>query len=400
MLSLAAIYRRLRATIGRVPVVRRAFGRSSMSQSQASTIFVNGADPQLPVAGTHQGRHFCFPVYDNYRWSVKRGWTTYRSLVGLSALAHANVLAQHELDFFRSSVGPRTLERSLDEIDAFAMPILDRNQDLFVPGARIHLPRSVLHHIDERVELSRRHHLFGFDLARRLGLEVPKPRGRVLEIGFNEGYSPISLARLGFEVHAIDNSYGLDTSAPGEIAFVAKHANAAINTAYADITKRTPYPDAYFDYVFSASVLEHVIEIDDALREIKRILRPGGLAIHSFGSYHCCDGAHAIAIPDQPWGHSRMTAHEYEDYIRQWRPYEAEASIAWLRTALARRPIASTAVALAKAGFRLSYWAETPSPENHLRHLTPEIVNQALSVNPDISIDDLITRDVYFIATH
>ncbi|MBN2392153.1 MAG: class I SAM-dependent methyltransferase [Anaerolineae bacterium] len=37
-----------------------------------------------------------------------------------------------------------------------------------------------------------------------------------------------------------------------------------------------PYPDASFDAVFSNSVLEHIPQLDPVLREVTRVLRPGG----------------------------------------------------------------------------------------------------------------------------
>jgi len=40
-----------------------------------------------------------------------------------------------------------------------------------------------------------------------------------------------------------------------------------------------PYPDGYFDGVFSKSVLEHVTNTDNFFRQSLRVLRPGGVAV-------------------------------------------------------------------------------------------------------------------------
>ena len=49
----------------------------------------------------------------------------------------------------------------------------------------------------------------------------------------------------------------------------------------ADITNCPQIPDASFDAIFSISVLEHVTHIQDAGREITRLLRPGGITMHA-----------------------------------------------------------------------------------------------------------------------
>ena len=45
-----------------------------------------------------------------------------------------------------------------------------------------------------------------------------------------------------------------------------------------------PYPDAFFDFVYSYSVMEHVMDPELALREIHRVLKPGGVSLHNFPS--------------------------------------------------------------------------------------------------------------------
>lgn len=45
-----------------------------------------------------------------------------------------------------------------------------------------------------------------------------------------------------------------------------------------DITAM-PIPDASYDMVYASHVLEHVIDDDAALREIHRVLKPGGIAV-------------------------------------------------------------------------------------------------------------------------
>ena len=44
--------------------------------------------------------------------------------------------------------------------------------------------------------------------------------------------------------------------------------------------KHIPFPDGSFDVVFSSNVMEHIADEDSIHREMKRVLRPGGVAVH------------------------------------------------------------------------------------------------------------------------
>jgi SAM-dependent methyltransferase len=45
-----------------------------------------------------------------------------------------------------------------------------------------------------------------------------------------------------------------------------------------------PFADAEFEFVYSTSVMEHVLDPGRALAQIARVLRPGGLSVHIFPS--------------------------------------------------------------------------------------------------------------------
>lgn len=47
---------------------------------------------------------------------------------------------------------------------------------------------------------------------------------------------------------------------------------------------RLPYPDATFDFILSNQTLEHVLDLHVVLRELARVMKPGGIAIHIFQS--------------------------------------------------------------------------------------------------------------------
>jgi SAM-dependent methyltransferase len=60
------------------------------------------------------------------------------------------------------------------------------------------------------------------------------------------------------------------------------------------------FPNEYFDFIFSNQVFEHVKDIDQTLQEIRRILKPGGRALHLFPSKDVWREGHC-GIPFLHW---------------------------------------------------------------------------------------------------
>lgn len=89
--------------------------------------------------------------------------------------------------------------------------------------------------------------------------------GRVLEVGCGEGELAARIAGTGTEVVASDQSPRMVelTVARGVEAFIAD-------------VQALPFPDASFDVAIAAWMLYHVPNVDRALAELARVLRPGG----------------------------------------------------------------------------------------------------------------------------
>ena len=88
---------------------------------------------------------------------------------------------------------------------------------------------------------------------------------RLLEIGGGNGLQAKLLANMGFQVVSID-------PAPRRPSHFPVQAG--------DCT-RIEFDDDSFDVVFSSNVLEHVVDLSKGLIEMKRVLKPGGIMIHT-----------------------------------------------------------------------------------------------------------------------
>ncbi|QBQ53265.1 class I SAM-dependent methyltransferase [Nitrosococcus wardiae] len=94
------------------------------------------------------------------------------------------------------------------------------------------------------------------------------PKGaRILEIGAGAGWQAKMLAEHGYWVKAIDVQSS--RYLPYTVFPVQFYDGYTI-----------PFANDTFDIVFSSNVLEHIPHLVDFQDEIKRVLKPGGLAVH------------------------------------------------------------------------------------------------------------------------
>lgn len=112
--------------------------------------------------------------------------------------------------------------------------------------------------------------------ARERFLKVAPDRryGKVLEIGAGTGFFITNLWQGGF----IGQAYATDIS-PGMVEVCRKNAEAAgiadIDARVAD-AENLPFADATFDLVIGHAVIHHLPDVDAALAEACRVLKPGG----------------------------------------------------------------------------------------------------------------------------
>ncbi|MFG0430499.1 class I SAM-dependent methyltransferase [Serratia liquefaciens] len=118
-------------------------------------------------------------------------------------------------------------------------------------------------------------HAQGKDLQRLAQLLEPYPDARLLDLGCGAGHASFSAAAKVAQVVAYDLSAQM----------LAVVSQAAVEKGFNNIqmqqgvAESLPFEDASFDLVISRYSAHHWHDVGQALREVRRVLKPGGRAI-------------------------------------------------------------------------------------------------------------------------
>ncbi|MGD2070537.1 MAG: class I SAM-dependent methyltransferase [Gemmatimonadota bacterium] len=116
------------------------------------------------------------------------------------------------------------------------------------------------------------------EIMPRIERAAARLRGRhLLEVGCGMGFDSVELMKRGVRVTATDLT-------PNAVELARRHFEIAgvqpVEVGTENVLELS-YPDATFDGVWACGVLHHTGDVPMAVREIGRVLRPGGVAFLS-----------------------------------------------------------------------------------------------------------------------
>ena len=118
---------------------------------------------------------------------------------------------------------------------------------------------------------------------------------RVLDVASGEGYGSHLIARTAASVTGVDLSIDAVNHA------TSKYRRDSLRYLSASCTD-IPLPDASFDLIVSFETIEHVTEHEEFLREVNRLLAPGGMFV--------------ISSPNRP-EYSEKTGYNNEFHVKE-----------------------------------------------------------------------------------
>ncbi len=117
---------------------------------------------------------------------------------------------------------------------------------------------------------------------RRFALEMVEaripPRSKILDVGCGTGHLAAELTQRGYEVWGVDLSQEM-------VRYAREHYDPD-RFRVGDI-ERIPFPDNTFDALMCLGVMEYLSSDEPALREMRRVLKPGGRAVITTPSSVC-----------------------------------------------------------------------------------------------------------------
>jgi len=171
---------------------------------------------------------------------------------------------------------------------------------------------------------------------------------RILDLGCGPGIYAKILKKRKAEVYGIDISKREIEIARG----YAKGVDFRVGNAY-----RLPYESGYFDFVVSALVAEHFVDVDKAFKEVRRVLKKGGIFVFSISNPMLGIAKHQKGMPKQ--------YRVFGDYFKEgmlvkkwWRDKEDAFKVPAVNVPFYRRTLESWIKAIIRNGFTIEDYVD------------------------------------------
>lgn len=113
-----------------------------------------------------------------------------------------------------------------------------------------------------------------FAIIRDSGHPIPQGAS-ILDFGCGAGNAVRAMREAGYD------AFGCDVKLHDDEAGLDMRENGILRPI-SMVPYRVPFDDNKFDVLISNEVFEHVQDYDSAIREVHRLLKPGGISLHLF----------------------------------------------------------------------------------------------------------------------
>jgi SAM-dependent methyltransferase len=166
-------------------------------------------------------------------------------------------------------------------------------------------------------------HRSGPSLPVLVDVAAPKPIDLALDVATGTGNTALALAPLVLRVIGLDVASGMLDQARAR-AQAENIQNVEFITGSAE---DLPFPDAEFSLVVSRHAPHHFQDLNKFLREVGRVLKPGG----RFVVADQISPSAQVADWVDRWERTRDPSHFRQRTVDEWRQASATAGFAWIR---------------------------------------------------------------------
>jgi ubiquinone/menaquinone biosynthesis C-methylase UbiE len=164
---------------------------------------------------------------------------------------------------------------------------------------------------------------YSFQSQKRIVLDfLAGAGGRILDAGCGPAMIEPALLDRGFEVHGIDVSPEMVRLGRARVAQHRLHERCTVEVGEIE---RLGCPDAHFDAVVAMGVLEYVADHGVVLRELHRVLKPGGTVVLTVPNRVSADRIariacyRALGLVKRTAEHPEFTRAHGENHCLPWR---------------------------------------------------------------------------------